>query len=248
MLMPSSFGVLAQSINGDSLKLIELDKRIVVIENAEKLREKNFESQTNKYKNEIFKEFNEKEWDFYRNVVIGFVIGLLTIFIPIFIGFRKKMESMVNQTIVKKINEKDETIMKLLSEMDLETRLLKEKKIKIVGEQPDRGKKSIIEEVLKRVGFNMKNVGYDLKYFDVLVINNENSSVEEVEMLEMAKELARSNTTIFYFNNKRKHFPLDKLDDPELKMKVNFATNPAQIYGNLLNSLKYQDRLSNRIF
>ena len=47
----------------------------------------------------------------------------------------------------------------------------------------------------------------------------------------------------FYFNETRVIFPTDRLQY-DLQKRINFATNPAQIYGNLLNTLKYQDRIA----
>jgi hypothetical protein len=49
------------------------------------------------------------------------------------------------------------------------------------------------------------------------------------------------NRCYFYYG---KFFPLDILNDVEDQVRVSFANSPAQIYPNLLNLMKYQDKLS----
>jgi hypothetical protein len=58
-------------------------------------------------------------------------------------------------------------------------------------------------------------------------------------LLEQAEDVC-----VLYYCKANIHFPIYNLKDSSLQSRINFATNPAQIYSNVLNSLKYQHHLS----
>ena len=61
------------------------------------------------------------------------------------------------------------------------------------------------------------------------------------EVVEKVKAMP-STAAAFYYNTTRKFFPIHQIA-AEDQDRVNFATNPAQLYGNLVNTLAYQDKL-----
>jgi hypothetical protein len=145
------------------------------------------------------------------------------------------------EKIITAINGNEALLNKIREGADLEELLIKTKKIRLVGEFPDT-----IISILTKVGFLRKNLiteaDGDISAFDVHFINNENGSVNLEEAVQVVKELP-DNIHVFYYSSKHGlFFPTGQLPY-EARHRVNFATNPAQIYGNLINTLKYQHRL-----
>ena len=154
----------------------------------------------------------------------------------------KQFEARLEEQIIKTINDKKELISKTLEHTDVEQRLLQNKRIYRIGEADD----ALIKKVLKNVDFNLQNyyvTDEEAKNgFDVLLINNANGQFQDLtEFVNQVNQLS-DNVVAFYYNTTQKFFPSKDLNKGK-EDKVNFATNPAQIYGNLLNTLKYQDKL-----
>lgn len=180
--------------------------------------------------------------------IIGFVI------LAIFAGLIKwsidrgmknietSFKAKVEEQLLAVLNEKKATVNKTFEVVDYNRSLLNNKCLGLWGEADA----SIVRSVLKRMDYNMENLidlnltGFEEQKFDVLLINNISGKVNSDKMLEIVKGLPQK-TLVFYFNNTRAFFPIGKLK-LEDQDKVNFATNPSQIYGNLMNTLAYQDK------
>jgi len=149
---------------------------------------------------------------------------------------------LTEEKIIAAINGNEVLFNKIRDLADLEEMLIKTKKIKIIGETPDN-----LISLLTQVGFLRKNLftnaDEEVKDFDVYFINNETGTLNLIDESSRVTELSKK-VHVFYFSSKRGElFPTEKLPYEE-RHRVNFATNPAQIYGNLINTLKYQHRLS----
>lgn len=145
------------------------------------------------------------------------------------------------EKIITAINGNEALLNKIREAADLEELLIKVKRIKIVGEIPDT-----VLSTLTKVGFLRKNLIIEAddeqQPFDVLFFNNENGTINLDEAVQTVKALPE-NVHVFYYSSKHGvFFPTGQLDYED-RHRVNFATNPAQIYGNLINTLKYQHRL-----
>lgn len=159
--------------------------------------------------------------------------------------------------ILESINEKGDVVHLAFEKTSEEQALLQTKRILVWGESD----LEMIKRVLRRAGFNLNNLftteEETEKVFDILLINNTTGSKTPREpQIEKSKRpsydfsevLGRVSDLelpkcIFYYNETFVHFPRKKLP-PELQDRINFATNPAQLYGNLLNTLKYQQNLA----
>lgn len=157
----------------------------------------------------------------------------------------KKMHEL-EKKLKESFNEKKEIISRTFENTDYEMQLWKKKKILLIGDDDTR----IVKRVLRRAGFNIQeNLFEDVsqigtKGFDILFINNYLGNINLKEAVEMVKGLP-PNVITFYFTSRHErelNFPTDQLDFDQ-QDKVNFAKSASQIYGNLLNSLKYQDKL-----
>lgn len=142
------------------------------------------------------------------------------------------------EKIIQEIGTNETLFRRIVETADLESLLKQYKRIYFIGEIPDN-----VIRLLMKAKFPRKNLfpqgESDGEDFDLLFINNENGTLNLDEMLKEADDLP-DNVFIFYYSTKQgAFFPTHKL--PEAKRdRVNFATNPAQLYGNLLNTLKYQ--------
>jgi hypothetical protein len=152
----------------------------------------------------------------------------------------KEFEDNITMRFSKVVNENEDIVQTILDKANIEKQLFDKKKILIWGETDS----SFIEGALKKIKFNHKNITKDATQdFDVLFINNLTGSLVDADMIVKAKGcLSNEKICLFYYNTTRKNFPNDKLDE-SMQDRINFATNAAQIYGNLLNTLKYQDKI-----
>lgn len=145
--------------------------------------------------------------------------------------------------IIAAINGNRRIFDQLREAVDLEAALMKTKRIRVVGELPDS-----VLQILTQVQFPRKNLITDSDEdangpFDLYFINNENGTQNLDEFVEQVKALP-NQVHVFYYSTKHgTFFPTGKLPYAD-RHRVNFATNPAQMYGNLINSLKYQHRSS----
>jgi len=223
-----AFTVFSQ-VNPDSLEIENLKSQLTALEKANEL--------------------GVLKWQDY--VGIGCLVALLSGLIGYYfkksvdvaiVGFNKNVE----EKIVKTINDKKEVIDLIIEKTDLERQLLENKKIYLWGEEDQQ----LVKRVLKKVGFNFSNLlikeeEVEEKSFDLLFINNQKGSLDMNEMLAKIEALNEKQVA-FYFCTQRIILKTDKLKEGKEDI-VNFSTNAAQIYGNLLNSLKYQDKTKRKI-
>lgn len=165
----------------------------------------------------------------------------------------KEKQDEVEQQFINSINEKKDIIEYGLDNFASEKWLLANTKICCIGEQPDK-----IRRVLDNVGFNLKNLLSEEEAkdgYDVLLINNEKGVYikapkekgQRADFSEPIKIMEEKDSSVcfFYYNTSRLFFPNESLSF-DLQHRLNFATNPAQIYGNLINTIKYQYKLKSK--
>lgn len=182
----------------------------------------------------------------------GALVGLVAAFGLIYYfldeSYKKKLETKVaefDQKLTTRLteifNENESVVNSILDKANVEKQLFDNKKILIWGEEDA----TFIESALRKIKFNHKNITKDeTQDFDVLFINNLKGSLDKKDMIDKAKAcLENDNICLFYYNASGIFFPNKDLDE-STQDRINFATNAAQIYGNLLNTLKYQDKIS----
>lgn len=156
--------------------------------------------------------------------------------------FRKKTEeklAAIEKEIVKAINDKREIIDRAMEASDKEGRLLASKRVYLWGESDYE----IIKKVLKNARFNVSEHFFTTEEeakegYDILIVNNQKGTLDMKEVLKKVNALP-DKTCALYYNTTRVNFPSDDLIEAK-QDKVNFANGAAQIYGNLLNLMKYQ--------
>lgn len=224
-----------------------------------------------KLEDEIQQQERTLKQEYFYFVVIGLpltLIGLITFLIGSFRFLQKEAEVTVKKQILESFGEKEATISNMIEKQDKEVSLFKNTKIAIWGKEKSN---ETIRQVLANVNFNMYNIiDYENvkggQEYQVLLINNETAqtlisspregdndydknlkrqSSQWNEIKELIEKQSES-VCIFYYCSSQVHFPMSKIEDIDLQARINFATNPSQIYGNLLNTLKYQDYISKK--
>ena len=71
--------------------------------------------------------------------------------------------------------------------------------------------------------------------YDLLIFDNENLNIDHADLLAIMAKTKQGNFCLY--------FGSDKFDAKEFKDRVNFANSRVQLYGNLINSLRYQSLL-----
>ncbi|MEM8527886.1 MAG: NARF domain-containing protein [Bacteroidota bacterium] len=199
------------------------------------------------------------EWgNFSLGAILGGVLGGILSFILTSIFFKgnidnkvesKKLE--VEETFKTKakdleqqfsqiVNAKKESIEKWVRDHNKEDQLIKHCRIAICGESDT----SIAEGLLAKIGFQADNIVTDLNLpYEILFINNLEGSLDKEILLQYVKTMNPNALAFHYTNNRRAHYPTDELMPKTLQTRVNFANSSAQLFGNLLNSIKFRERL-----
>lgn len=198
------------------------------------------------------------------NIAIGAILGSIITFIITQVLIKGKIENSLealknemqrgfdekkkelDTVFQNSINQRKEKIEGWIKNHDKEDDLISKSTILLVGQED----MSNVRDILTKIGFSDKNIieknqmEKNKNYsFDILFINNETAEIKDSETLKGFLDLLPKETLVFYYNKTRTvHFPVDKLE-PFLQKKVNFVNSPAQIFGNLLNTLKFRKRL-----
>ncbi len=198
--------------------------------------------------------------------VIGFLgfgtlAGIIASFFLIPNYIRTQVQKGVDEEIRDVIHGRSNDVRRMLAEYGEENLLLKQKKIFVYGE--DLGH---LESILTVYGFDSTNFITDktkLETCDAILINNlssqilsdspkkddEDSDIKKQSyddqfnsILSFLKE-QKKDKCFLYYSEKGINFPIWNVTDVQLKSRINFCTNPAQICSNLINTLKYQNRI-----
>lgn len=208
---------------------------------------------------------SKKQELFWSNIIflgIGSVLGFIWLLFALPKEIEKKAKAEVDEKIGDAIRGRSDVIRRMVHKYDYESNLCASKKLVIMGESENN---NIITKILEE---NFVNNIDDISYgevlnknaYDVLFLNNidgkyiSDSNTEEENHIKPIKwddviktiEKLPEHVCVFYFCELPSgRFPMEKIK-VDLKKRVNFANSLSQIYGNLLNTLKYQDKIPKR--
>lgn len=234
------------------------------------LQQESQEFQTERFTVELEKQKQNLFTYFIGFLGIGTLAGFFVILflIPKEIEKRAKVEAelIVREKVKKELDDEISKIVKLIRNDDKEGMLIRQARIFIEGKLNDD-----VRDILKEYGISNENGNFvrSIDQSNIVFIcdderftniNLRNQSQDEMENIleenqnthwKAIRDMVQSHThqsrCFFYYSNKGIMFPLEMFsDDIRSKARINFSTNPAQIYGNLLNTLKYQDKLQQR--
>jgi len=229
----------------DSLE--ELNNRVKILEGQKENLDKQSELLQDKFDIET-KDFStiakEIKVDQKINNWIVYLIGFFGIGSLIsFWGLVKKhIEKKVKEKAEKLINEvykeKEREILEMAKKQNEEFQLKEKKSILIISKNKDE--EPFMEKFFNDMEFStpehqsLREVN-NLKKFDLILFNNEKQEIDHSDILNIITK-TKFDTLCFYFGS-------DRFDGKEFKDRVNFANSRVQLYGNLINSLRYQSLL-----
>jgi hypothetical protein len=159
-----------------------------------------------------------------------------------FLGLKKYINKKAREEADKIINnvfpEKEKEFLELAKKQTEEFQLKKDKSILVISN--NQNEDPFIERFFSKMGFanvhyeTLKKVKNANKY-DLLLFNNEKQTSDHADLLAV---IAKTKPDVFCF-----YFGPDRFDGKEFKDRVNFANSRVQLYGNLINSLRYQSLL-----
>lgn len=221
-----------------------LDKQAELLQQKFEAKAKDIDNQFQTEVKKLNLTIDEMKIDQRNNNWIFIAIAAIICFIGIggFWGIKKYINKKVKEfaeKIIKDVFTKKEKELLEIAEKQSEEFQLKEKKsILVISQNPKED--PFIERFFKEMRF--RNVGYEplnqvkgLDKYDLLLFNNEKQTIDHTDLLNI---IAKTKPGVFCF-----YFGPDRFDGKEFKDRVNFANSRVQLYGNLINSLRYQSLL-----
>jgi hypothetical protein len=219
----------------DSIKIKELENRIEKTEgfqtNTEKALDNKFTSLENKINDD----------NYFIKLALGVGLGINLIFvIGLLIGAEKYVKTKLNQKFDNIIDQQEGNILEVIDKQDVEKQILKAKKILVLTAK--NGDDTFVRKFFKTMGFQIDNVNYEkvdsykvYDGYDLIFANNEDTFFDE-ELIQEYFEKSKAGVVLFFFG---KSFTKGQ----NVTTRMSFANSRTQIYGNLLNLLKYQEVL-----
>jgi hypothetical protein len=219
----------------DSVKIKGLENRI---EKAE-----GFQTNTEKALDNKFIALENKINDDYSLLKILAWSGIgLTFFSLLGLWWKGKrhIEEKLKEKFDKIITQQEGNILELIDKHDIENQILKTKKILVLTAK--NGDDTFVRKFFKIMGFQIDNVNYEkvdsykaFDNFDLIFINNEDITFDET-LIQEYFEKSKKNVVLFFFGNRF-------TKGENVLSRMSFANSRTQIYGNILNLLKYQEVL-----
>ncbi len=228
--------ITAYSQKKDSIAFEKLKFRVEKLEG--------FQSNTQDALNNKFEEQRKKIQDDYNLIKYLGLFGLgLTVPAILLLWLRgsKYIDKQLKNKFNNIINQREGSILDIINNQDEEKRILRNKKILVLTSK--NGDDNFLRNFFKKVDFDIDNVKYikeeffDASYLqniDLVFANNEKEDLD-IELIKEYFSNSSSKTVLFYFNTTQKHYRQDDVSN-----RLSFANTKTQIYGNLINLLKYQ--------
>ncbi len=221
----------------------ELSNRIEKVEGFQDVINGKFENKSKELELQ-FKDLTtslEGEYRILKNLRnVGIPLTILSLIAAI-LGLIKKMKSIAQTKIEEKYEQlfsadKDRLI-EIINNQNEEHKFRDNKKILVLS--TPNGDSSFLRKLFKefkfqKVDFKSVEKHENLGKYDLIFINNENGDFQ-FELIDSFFENSSKNTVLFYFNTTKRFY-----NNAKISNRLNFANSKTQIYGNLINLLKYQ--------
>ena len=251
LLVTASFtNSFAQNQN-DSLIEVRLNNIEVRLEEQKKeavLKEREMNVSLEEKKIELDKEFknlSDKLSDDYSLMkYLTWIFGGVNLLFIIGILWKGKsyVQSKLNQKFDNIITQQEGNIIEVIEGQDIEKQIIKNKKILVITAKD--GDDKFLRKFFKSMGFSIDNVKYlkvdeysEHKGFDLIFMNNDDEKIG-TSLIDEYFNHSDSKTVLFYYNTTRKQYINSNVSN-----RLSFANSPTQIYGNLINLMKYRSVL-----
>ncbi len=236
MLVSMSFSGFAQK--SDSLRF--LLHKIETIENEKHLAQKEYEiyktALDSDYKNAKVEVNNKLDLLLWFSGILG-IGGLLVVLVFSVKYANKTAAKQIEIKLEKLFSDEKDKLIQLIYSQNEENQLKENKRILILSSKDtDDG---FIKSFFKEMGFKKGSFEKISEYkkqkqpFDLIFFNNEDSKLSQEDIKKYVEE-SKPNTMFFHFGSVR-FSDMDASNN-----KVAFANLRTQIYGNLINALRFQ--------
>ena len=244
---------MAPAQQGKNETLTDLSQRVKILEGQKddlkelindklKIVEDDFKNKSNSLDTEFQKFKNKMEHDYNSLEILTWIFGPLIVItlIILYIRLLKRAEQIAEQKIKEKfdslIEKKESRIIDIIKRHDKELQLKKHSNILVLT--PAGSDDSSLEKFFEKMEFKTPDFKSpdqlpNLKKYHLVLFNNENEKFKEGIIPGLVKK--SKGILFFYFGPPKK----DSRDIQNEK-NVAFANYGAQLYGNLINALRYQ--------
>lgn len=237
-----------------------INMRLDYLEKTENIRNKEFVNYKENLNNKIKNNETRQKNDYDRlvldvrnqNTIIIIVGSIIIIFgVGFFFKLREYAEKKSKETLDNAFNKKADEINQLILQQNEEYQLKTKKKILVVT--PEYSCNEFLKLFFNKMGFNSDNIQYEpmlekipVGNFDLIIFNDEsvvnkcdNNSKNEIE-IEKYLQKYPLKTIRLYFGPKRLYTGNEYEKD---RIITSFVNTRLQLYGNLMNALRYQDKM-----
>jgi hypothetical protein len=208
------------------------------IEKVEGFQENTRDSLNNEFdslSNKLQDDYNLMKW----LMIIGLPVSILLLIGGIWKN-RKYLDEKLNKKFDKIIEQNESDILEVINKHSIENQILKNKKILVISDKD--GDDSFLKKFFKEMKFDRNNVKYVKTNtygnhhgdYDVVFANNEKDDLN-IDLIDDYFNNSNDKAVVFYYNTTRKNYTNNDVSD-----RLSFANSRTQIYGNLINLLKYQ--------
>lgn len=231
------------NINEFDKKIESIENRVDVIEMHKSNFNDKFENKSESLDNKVDKIESklQKDYNHIEILVLYFgsiaILGLLTLFISIFKYIHKVAKVKIDNKFDSLFNSEKEKLIQLIDSQVFENSLRKHKNILVLTEVNEDD--SYIRSFFSKMAFEKVNYISINSYqaipvdIDLVFINNEFEGISDQIIESYINDVQRK--LIFHFGSKRIN------QDWVAQNKIAIANNRVQLYGNLINALKYID-------
>lgn len=213
--------------------------------NVKQSLENKFEAERLKLENES-NQLEAKRDKEYRLIELLGIAGLslnLLFIVGLLWSAKTYVEKKIKEKFDNIITEKEADILALINQQSTEKQLKNKKKI-LVHSSPNQ-EDTFIRKFFREMNFNVDHVQFTtddqwkepFAKYDVLFFNNDSNETDFAIIDRFCKE-SKPTQVIFYYNTTRKNYI-----NPAVSNRLSFANAQPQIYGNLINLLRFQDLL-----
>jgi hypothetical protein len=149
-------------------------------------------------------------------------------------SIHKVAEQKINEKFESLFNEKREKLIQLINSLDDELNLKKSSTILVIS--PEETNETFFKRFFRKMGFERVSfikhgLIFDKQSIDLILFNDEDDKFHEDDIIQYVEN---SNKSIcFYFGGKR-------INCKGFEHIFSFANSKLQLYGNLINALKYK--------
>jgi len=249
----------SEAFDGDSItvqRLIDHEMRLDYLEKMENIRKTEFTNFEKSAKNDFESFVLEVR---RNNRYIGIISTLLSfLFIGggfiLFFNFKNYADKKGKEILGSALKKNEIAINELLMQENEEHQLRTKKRILVVT--PQYSDNEFIRRFFREMSFNPANIHYETfkdnipegKY-DLVLFNDETGgdgsnddeeNIKRVESIEWYLQKFSSKTIRLYFGNEKLFSDVRFEKD---RTVTSFVNTRLQLYGNLMNALKYQDKM-----